>query len=235
MRRRTFITGAVCVAAAKALSPHAAAAENDDLKGAVEMHVHCAPDTTKRRLHALDYVRDCRAGGMAAVLLKCHQFNTNEMADTISRIVPGLEVFGSITLNETFGPKINVFAAKQALVMSDGRCRCVWLPTQSAVGDRRSKGLRGGIAGCDEQGRGLPEVVRLMELCAEENVILATGHSTPEECVALAVQAHAVGVPKFVCTHVTSKTRYDFTMKQAEVCLKNDTVSTPGTKRTETH
>ena len=221
MYRRTFIRSAACLAAAGAFASRAEAAEEGDLKGVIEMHVHCAPDTTKRMLHALDYARDCRARGMAAVLLKCHQFNTNEMADTISRAVPGIEVFGSITLNETFGPRINVFAARQALSMSDGRCRCVWLPTQSAIGDRKSKGKTGGIAVCDEQGKVVPEVVQLMELCAEKNVILATGHSTPEECVALAVRAHEVGVPKFVCTHVTSKTRYDFTLAQAEVCLKN--------------
>ena len=221
MRRRSFMKSAACAAALEVLSSYAHAGEERDLEGAVDMHVHCAPDIIRRKLHALEYVKDCQARGMAAVVLKCHQFNTNEMADTISRSVPGMEVFGSITLNETFGPKINVFAAEQALSMSDGRCRCVWLPTQSAVGDRRAKGKSGGIPVCDERGKVVPEVIRLMELCAEKNVILATGHSTPEECVAMAVKAHEVGVPKFVCTHVSSPIRYDFTLDQARICLEN--------------
>lgn len=221
MRRRTFITGAACVAAAGAFAPYAAAAESDDLKGAIEMHVHCAPDVVPRKIHALDFARDCKARGYAAILLKCHFFNTNEMASTIRQVVPGLEVFGSITLNETFGKPLNVFAAKQALAMSDGLCRCVWLPTQNAAAAMREKGKKGGIPVLDEYGKVLPEVIRLMELCGEHDVILASGHAAPDELVALSGMAKEVGFHKFVCTHCTSQKQHVFTARQAETCLKN--------------
>lgn len=223
MHRREFLKGVACasVAASLASRTHAHAAETIDLKGAIDMHVHCSPDTIKRLMTAPDYVKDCKARGMDAVVLKCHQFNTNEMADTISQFVPGIKVFGSITLNETFGPTINVFAAKQAISMSDGKCACVWLPTQSAVADKKAKGQTGGLPVCDAEGKVVPEVVSLMELCAEKNVILATGHSAPEECVALSIKAHEVGLHKLVCTHFSSPMRHVATQVQAETCLKN--------------
>lgn len=221
MNRRTFIRSAACAALAGAFSSRAHAAENRDLEGVIEMHVHCAPDVVPRKVHALDFARDCRERGYAAILLKCHHFNTNEMASVIRKEVPGIEVFGSIALNETYGKKLNLFAARQALAMTDGLCRCVWLPTQSAAAAMREKGRDGGIPVVDEHGKVLPEVVKLMELCAEKDVILASGHAAPDELVAMSRKAREVGFRKFVCTHCTSQKQHVFTADQAKICLEN--------------
>ena len=56
----------------------------------------------------------------------------------------------------------------------------------------------------DDRGRILPEVVRVMELCAEADIIFASGHSSPQESLILARKAKEVGVRKFVVTHVNS-------------------------------
>ena len=37
----------------------------------------------------------------------------------------------------------------------------------------------------DDNGKVLPEVVKVMEICAEANIILATGHSSPDESITL--------------------------------------------------
>jgi predicted metal-dependent phosphotriesterase family hydrolase len=50
----------------------------------------------------------------------------------------------------------------------------------------------------------LSEVVRVMEICAEANIIFATGYSSPEESITLARKAREVGVRKCVVTHANS-------------------------------
>jgi len=56
----------------------------------------------------------------------------------------------------------------------------------------------------DEYGNVLPEVIRCMEICAAENIALASGHSSSSETLALAKAAREVGVQKFIVTHATS-------------------------------
>lgn len=43
-----------------------------------------------------------------------------------------------------------------------------------------------------------------MEICAEANIIFATGHSSPEESLIPAKKAQEIGVKKFVVTHANS-------------------------------
>ena len=43
-----------------------------------------------------------------------------------------------------------------------------------------------------------------MEICAEADIIFATGHSSPEESITLARKAREVGVGRFVVTHANS-------------------------------
>lgn len=61
-----------------------------------------------------------------------------------------------------------------------------------------------GIPVLDISGRVLPEVVQVMEICAEADIVFATGHSSPAESLALARKAHEIGVGKFVATHVNT-------------------------------
>ncbi|MDO5537753.1 MAG: DUF6282 family protein, partial [Desulfovibrionaceae bacterium] len=71
----------------------------------------------------------------------------------------------------------------------------------------------------DESGKVLPEVVQVMEICRDENIIFATGHSSPEECVALCLKAKEVGVAKCVVTHMT-QSPWKLSLDQAKVCLE---------------
>ena len=55
-----------------------------------------------------------------------------------------------------------------------------------------------------QDGKVLPEVVQVMEICADHDIIFATGHSSPQESLLMAAKAKEVGVHKFVVTHVNS-------------------------------
>ena len=77
-----------------------------------------------------------------------------------------------------------------------------------------------GVPVVDSTGKVLPEVVSVMEICRDEDIIFATGHSSPDEAVALVKKAKEVGVRKCVVTHCT-QTYWHITLDQAKVCLEN--------------
>lgn len=76
-----------------------------------------------------------------------------------------------------------------------------------------------GITVLNERGEVLPEVIRVMELCAENNIIFATGHSSPLESIILAKKAKEVGVQKFVVTHDNTFLR-KMTHNQIKECIE---------------
>ena len=79
------------------------------------------------------------------------------------------------------------------------------MPTQDAVYQNiRYHGKKEGVPVVDDNGRVLSEVVRVMEICAEANIIFATGHSSSEKSITLARKAREVGVRKCVVTHANS-------------------------------
>ena len=190
-----------------------------DLNGIIEMHVHAAPDVRNRSIDQLNLARQFRQNGYRAVMFKCHDFCTADNAYLLSDMVPGLDVFGGIALNLNYGPKVNVQAAKMATQLTGGRCRCIWMPTYQSAYDMKRAG-KTGVPILDGAGKVLPEVVKVMELCRDEDIIFATGHSSPEECVTLSAKAKEVGVKKFVVTHCT-QTFWFLTKDQAMKCLEN--------------
>ena len=110
-------------------------------------------------------------------------------------------------MNLALGDKINTYAVEQAIKTSGNLCRCVWMPTQNAVYPPTVEANHPGrtIPVVDAGGRVLLEVLRVMELCAETDIIFATGHSSLEESLAMARKAKEAGVGKFVITHANSR------------------------------
>src|SRR5260370_11265285 len=86
----------------------------DYLEGAVDLHVHSAPDVDRRRFNDLELARSAKDAGMGAVLIKSHQNSTVERAWLVSQCVPGIRVYGGLVLNETVGG-LNLAAVRLAL------------------------------------------------------------------------------------------------------------------------
>lgn len=222
--RRTFLKTAAMTGtalAAGALKADAASTllteSHAELGGVIDMHVHTLPDTVPRSIDGPTLAREARAAGMRGILFKCHEFPTVDDAYMIRRAVPDFAAFGGIALNANFGPRVNPVAAKAAIAMSGNLCRCVWMPTQSAMSNKGGSRGGAGIPVCDEYGKVLPEVVQVMEICRDANIIFATGHSSVQESMALIRKAREVGVQKCVYTHCTAY----ITLDQAKECLDN--------------
>lgn len=199
---------------------HSDSLETDDLlRGVSDIHLHAAPDSKARLGNELEFARVARAAGYKSMLFKSNDFSCHDRAYLIRQELPDFEVFGSLCMNRVHGDKVNVFAAEKAVTTTGNLCRCIWMPTQDAVYQNiRNRGKKEGIAVLDDNGRVLPEVVRVMEICAEANIIFATGHSSPEESITLARKAREVGVKKFVVTHANSGI-WKMTHDQIKLCI----------------
>lgn len=194
-----------CSSPASVENRSAAPVPDPQLSGVCDIHIHCLPDTRPRCVDELTLAKQAKEAGYRALLYKSNDWSCHDRAFLIRQAVPDFEVFGSLCMNRVHGEKVNVYAAEQALKTSGGLCRCIWMPTLSAVWQHRCDRLPGpGIPVLDKRGNVLPEVIRVMELCGEANIIFATGHSSPQESLILARKAKEIGIRKFVVTHVNS-------------------------------
>lgn len=220
MDRRDFLKRAGAVGGAALLSnllpgEVVQAAENSEqtgitdplLAGVCDLHIHAAPDTKERTANELELCRQAKEVGYRAVLFKSNVWSCQDRAYLLQEAVPGFLGFGSLVMNLALGEKVNVYAAEQALKTTGNLCRCIWMPTQNAVYPPTAESGHPGqtIPVVDHVGHLLPEVIRVMELCAESDIIFATGHSSPEESLTMARKAKEVGVRKFVITHANSR------------------------------
>src|SRR3712207_1634667 len=95
------------------------------LEGAVDTHVHSAPDLVERKLDDFEVARQARERKMAAVVLKNHFLSTALRARLVEEQVSGVRVLGSVVLNQPMGG-MNPWAVEAA---ARGGAKVVWMPT----------------------------------------------------------------------------------------------------------
>jgi hypothetical protein len=135
------------------------------------------------------------------LVLKNHVTMTADRAVLVMKVVPGIEIFGGIVLNNAVGG-INPAAVEWMYRMSGGRGKVVWLPTFDS--DMHIKTL------IDPKGYGIvvapngivtPQLEEVLKIIARENLVLATGHIHAEEVVAVVARARELGVKNILVTH----------------------------------
>ena len=207
LSRRGFIKAASVITAtalaksAGAQMPTLVAA--NPLVGTIDMHVHAAPDVFSRSVHDIELARKGREMGMRGIVTKNHEFITNDRAYLTRIAVPGIEVFGGITLNYAVGGT-NPVAVDKMIRFTGGYGKIVWLPTHDAAHHKAffaKKPDAGGIRVIDSLGNGTPELRQVLKLVAKADIIFATGHVSPKESLAAVKAAKEEGVRKTVVTH----------------------------------
>jgi hypothetical protein len=189
------------------------------LEGAYDLQIHVGPDVIARRIDDIDCAKEFLAHGMKGFVLKSHYIQTGERAQVVTKAVPGIRVFGAVTLNHSVGG-LNPVAVELA-----GRtgCKIVWMPTVDAQNETAGR-LDGGsqklpfwakiqrelaaegispppLSVIDASGRLVEPARRCLERIAKHNMILATGHVGRREIFALVRSAKDIGVRKVVVTH----------------------------------
>ena len=173
-----------------------------DLTGAADLHCHFGPDAHRERsVDALDAARDAAAAGHAALVLKSHDYPTAALATIVDRVVDGVRVFGGICCDREVGG-VNPAAVETALRIG---AKIVWLPTLSSRQDQlngigQALGIPGpGLSVVDERGALSSETHAVLDLVAAGGAVLATGHVTWHEHLAVAKEFGRRG--KVLVTH----------------------------------
>ena len=174
--------------------------------GSIDMHLH--PGITKgpARVDIIEAAQQAQQAGMKALVYKSHSY-TAAVATLVNRMVPGIEIIGSICLNYEVGG-INIHAVENAAMLG---AKVVWMPTFSSVNSidmMRAQGFPAkgeGFSIIDKAGQLVPEIEPILSLIQKNNMVLATGHISPREIFTLVEQAHKIGIKKIVITHPTDK------------------------------
>lgn len=177
------------------------------LQGAVDLHIHTAPDIFPRSVDAIEAAEDAKTVGMAAIAVKSHSTDTAARAETASRR-SGFPVSGGVALNYPVGG-LNPYAVEESARQGG---RIVWLPTLSArhflaradnvpVLRDRSPLSSEGIVITTEDGGLRPEVEDILQLVRQHDMILCSGHVSPAEAIQVFRRAREVGIERLVVTH----------------------------------
>ncbi len=173
------------------------------LEGAIDAHVHSAPDSVPRSVTAIETAQLARRHGMRAMLFKNHYAETASLAYLVAQVVPEVEAYGGIALNRSVGG-INRFAVERMAMMTGGHGRIVWMPTFDSEHGHRTVAPNPNFVPVARNGQLLPEVLEVIDVIAEHNLALATGHSSPEESLMLIRAGREAGIERIVVTHPTA-------------------------------
>jgi hypothetical protein len=133
-------------------------------------------------------------------VLKNHYESTASWAALARKEVPGIEVFGGIALNRTVGG-VNPAAVERMTRVEGGYGRVVWMPTFDAEHHVQVTKESRPFVSVSHHGKLLPEVLQVLDIIAKNKLVLATGHSSPEESLLLIQEAKRRGVTSIVVTH----------------------------------
>jgi hypothetical protein len=182
------------------------------LKGAIDIHVHSSPSIFPRSVNDFELAEQARDAGMRAIVLKAHEESTVSRAKLVNKIVPDIEVYGSLVLNEYVGG-LNPYAVDMAVQQG---AKIIWMPTGSAKHHIDYYGGRSdykeqkstirllpqkGITIFSDDGSVLPVVYEIIDIIKDSNAVLATGHLSPEETKALVEISVERGLEKILVAH----------------------------------
>jgi hypothetical protein len=190
------------------------------VRGSYDLHVHLEPDVMKRRIDDIGVARRSLEVGLAGFVLKSHYVPTGERASVVRKAVPGVDVRGGITLNNSVGgmnPTAVEIAARSGTSI-------VWFPTVDSANQRASQArdpegarppmwaalqqeLRDRGISADpvpilaDDGLVTEDVRQVVAIIAEHNLTLATGHLSTAEIMAVVGAAAEAGVERIIVTH----------------------------------
>jgi hypothetical protein len=171
------------------------------LTGAIDMHAHSDPDGTPRSIDAIDLAKLAKSRGMRAIVLKNHYEPTASLAYIVRKEVPGIEVFGGISLDLTVGG-VNPAAVEWMTKVKGGLGKVVWLPTFDSENQAAPAGRP--FARVVRDGVVTQEVGQVIALAAKNHLVLETGHSSPTEALVIIREAKKQGVENVMVTHAMS-------------------------------
>jgi hypothetical protein len=221
------------------------------LEGAFDTHVHSAPDVLPRRFDDLELAERFKARRLGGFVLKSHYICTADRATLLRKLVPEVQAFGAIALNNSVGG-LNPLALDIAGRLGS---KVAWLPSvdnanelESVAGQRdeskmpywmgiareiRAMGIAGTWLNVTSDGQVSEATRQCLEVIAKYDMVLATSHIRPAEMLPVVQAARAAGVQRIVITHPEFPTTLLSVEQQRELaalgCFFERCYTTPAT------
>lgn len=210
----------------------------DLIKGRIDFHIHPGPDPYPRVATAMEIAYLARNAGMKAVVLKCFEAMTPQLAETLEEALPGIKVVGGVCMEGAVGG-INPRAVEMAIRAG---AKVVWMPSldsshnlevaeayQRSGREKSTLHHMNGILGRSDpraklrvtrNGEILPEVKEILEMVAAANIVVETGHMNSADRAVFVDTAIAAGVKKIVLTHANASWAYADVEEQKNLTQK---------------
>ena len=175
------------------------------LKGSVDNHIHCCPHINKRSTNIFEVIKKAEQLEMHAVGLMDNFSNTSGYASLVKKYLPKLKlkVFGGLIMEPPSGG-VSYENAKISLNYSyfqnDG-AKFISFPTHHtrhiAKLEKREKNY---ITKCFHVPDTGPtqETMKILELIAQKDIVMNTGHLSAKETINLVKYAKKIGVKKIL-------------------------------------
>lgn len=191
------------------------------ITGAIDMHVHLSPDSLiMRRQDAVELAQSARDLGMKGLVLKSREYNTVPVALLATKMVPEVQVFGSITLDNESGG----LTPSPALSAARMGAKVIWLPTITALNSKAKTEEHNGFklpgegqTVLDSNGKLKAEVKEIFQIAKEFDIVLASGHLSPKEVFALMEEAQRIEFTKMVITHALQSQLVDAKLSMEDI------------------
>jgi hypothetical protein len=180
------------------------------LIGAIDLHAHYGPDAYPRQWDAFEIAALAQARGLRGIVLKNHWSETAGLAYLVRKYgARGIEVFGAVTLDTPVGG-VNPQAVRYMVDVTGGWGRIVWMPTHDSEHEVAFHADQRPSVAVSRDGALLPEVLEVLDLIAEHDLTLATGHVTPAETLEMLEVARERGVTRMIVTHPLLDPQFTF-------------------------
>jgi hypothetical protein len=205
---------------------------DDIMTNSMDIHVHGGSDPMERLLLEDDVAYDFTDNGCRALVFKTWYTPSASRNALVQKLTDSyaaerglrpVQVFGGVTLNYSQGG-FNPDAVKYCLGFPG--MRYVWMPMVDSYHHRRvvyDDWSGHGLNFLDEKRRVLPEVKQIIKLCADNDLVLASGHYPFEDTYILFQEAREAGVKRMEVihpAHLHSKHSIEQMRQEAELGAK---------------
>lgn len=188
------------------------------LVGAIDLHCHSGPSVMPRYFDHVEAMQEASSVGLRALLIKDHYYSATPVTELLNKHFAHLhvQVLSGVPLNNTVGG-LNVHAVEHGIRLG---ARLVWMPTFSSRNHldhhRKDEQFKHKfpqtekkmldpipLTVVDDNGKLLPELGPILDLIAETDVVLSSGHLHINEIWPLFEEAKRRGVSRLLCNHPT--------------------------------
>lgn len=186
------------------------------LQGAVDLHCHSGPSVMPRYFDHYEAMQEASEAGVRALLIKDHYYSATPVTVMLNKHFSHMKVtlLSGVPLNNQSGG-LNLYAVEHGIALG---AKLVWMPTFSSKNhiEHHRNGATPGFPNSkkpmmaptpvhvvDDAGRLLPEVLPILDMIAEHDVVLSSGHLHISEIWPLFEAAQQRGVKRLICNHPT--------------------------------